>query len=319
MKPEVSIIVPARDAETTLPRLLAALERSTFTGERELIVVDDASSDRTGALAEAAGARVVRLDGQGGPAVARNAGLQAARAPLIAFTDADCQPSPQWLDAIVTALRDGAGVVRGPVRPDPEAPLGPFDRTLWVGEESPLFETANLGVTRAVADAVGGFRPFSPARDAARGLRPRVDQGHFGEDVVFGWRARGAGAAVVYAERALVHHSVFARGPGAYVREHWRMRFFPALVGEVPELRDALPARYFLSRRTAAFDLAVLGLLVALTMRRRWPALAVAPYAARRLAWRHEAVRHNAAFVAADAVGLAALVRGSIAARRLLI
>ena len=64
--PEVSVIVPAHDAEDTLPRLLAALDASTFEGSREVIVVDDASRDATAELAAAGGApRVVRARGPG--------------------------------------------------------------------------------------------------------------------------------------------------------------------------------------------------------------------------------------------------------------
>ncbi|HYI38553.1 MAG TPA: glycosyltransferase family A protein [Thermoleophilaceae bacterium] len=322
-EPEVSVIVPARNAVETLPRLFDALDRSTFEGEHEVILVDDGSTDGTPELARERGAAVVSLQGQGGPAQARNAGLEAARGPLIAFTDADCEPCAQWLSEVVAALRAGAGLVRGPVKPDPRATVGPYDRTLWIDESSPLFETANLAVTRAVADRVGGFIPFAPGPGAAPGLRPRVDEGHFGEDVVFGWSARRAGARVVYAERALVHHAVFPRGPRGFIAERRRLRFFPALVREIPELRGALPGRYFLATRSAQVDLAVAGVALALARRRVWPLAAVVPYATARLqwrsAWRRSVARRNLAYVAADGVGLVALVRGSLAARRLLL
>ena len=322
-EPQVSIIVPARNAADTLPRLFDALDRSTFTGEREVVLVDDGSTDATAELARERGAVVVALHGQGGPAQARNAGLEAARGSLIAFTDADCEPCPDWLSEVVAALRTGAGVVRGPVKPDPRVTVGPYDRTLWIDESSPLFETANLAVTREVADRVGGFVPFAPGPGAAPGLRPHVDEGHFGEDVVFGWAARRAGARVVYAERAVVHHAVFPRGPLGFIAERRRLRFFPALVREIPELRSALPGRYFLAARSAQFDLAVAAVALALARRRVWPLAAVVPYAAGRLqwrsAWRRSVARRNLAYVAADGVGLAALVRGSVAARRLLL
>ncbi len=321
--PEVSVIVPAHDAEDTLPRLLTALDATTFEGSHELIVVDDASRDATPELARRWGATVVALEGQAGPAHARNAGLAAAKAPLIAFTDADCEPCPDWLSEIVAALRGGAGLVRGPVRPDPRVTVGPFDRTLSVDRDSALFETANLGVTREVAERVGGFTPFAPGPGAAPGLRPSVDQGHFGEDVVFGWAVQRAGVPVVFADRALVHHAVFPRGPGGFIAERRRLRFFPALVREVPELRGGLYRRWFLARRTALFDLAVAGVVAALLGRRRWPLLALAPYGARhvhwRQGWRRSVARRNAVYLVADAVGFGALIRGSLAARRLLL
>src|SRR5947209_9186083 len=114
--PDVAVIVPARNAAGTVARTLDALAHQRYDGTSEIVVVDDASSDATPSLAEAAGVRVVRLGAQGGPAGARNAGVAATRAPLIAFTDADCEPAPGWLAALVAALRD-ADLVTGPVQP----------------------------------------------------------------------------------------------------------------------------------------------------------------------------------------------------------
>jgi glycosyltransferase involved in cell wall biosynthesis len=322
-QPEVSVVVPAHNAVATIPKLFAALDRCTFAGEWEVVVVDDASSDATAALAHDWGARVVRLESQSGPAGSRNAGIAAARAPLIAFTDADCEPVPEWLGAMVDALRD-ADLVTGPVRPVAGVPRGPFDRTLHVSASSPLFETANMAVTRDLAERIGGFEPFAPPPDGRRvGLRPTVDQGHIGEDVVFGWRARRTGARITFAEDALVHHAVFPRDASGFIAERWRLRFFPALVREIPELRSRLPLRYFLTRYTALFDLAVVGALAAAALRRPWPLLAALPYLRKRLTWRGERpavlIEHNVAFVLSDAVGLVALLRGSAAARRLLL
>jgi glycosyltransferase involved in cell wall biosynthesis len=305
-----------------MPRLLSALGRSTFTAPWELVVVDDGSTDATPDLAAEWGARVVRLSGQGGPAAARNAGLEVAAAPLVAFTDADCEPAPGWL----SELHDGlvrADLVTGPVLPVPGVDAGPFARTLSITRESPLFETANLAVRRELADRVGGFEPFAPVPGRRTGMRPTVGEGHFGEDVVFAWRARRLGARTEFVEGALVHHAVFPRGARGYIAERRRLRFFPALVLEVPELRSALTLRFFLSEASALFDLGLLGVVVALMARRRWPVGAAVPYLIRRLSWRgwwrRSTARHNLGILVGDVVGFRALVRGSIAARRLLI
>lgn len=317
-EPQVSVIVPARNAARLLPRLFAALERTSFTGPWETVVVDDASTDATAHIAGEWGAQVVRLPVQSGPAAARNAGIAAARAPLIAFTDADCEPTPGWLPALTRALGD-ADVATGPVHPPPGVEPGPFVRTLSIGRESPLFQTANLAARREVVERVGGFEPFSPVPGVRTGLRPTIAEGHFGEDAVFGWRARREGARTVFVDDALVHHAVFERGARDYIAEHWRRRFFPALVREVPELRSALPLGVFLTRETALFDLALAGVGASLVAGRRSPLAAAIPYLARRRVWRPGLAAENLAHVAADAVGFAALVRGSIAARRLLL
>lgn len=318
--PAVSVVVPARDAAATLPRTLAALAGQDHRGPTEIIVVDDGSTDETAGIARAAGARVVSLEGQHGPAGARNAGIAAATGELLAFTDADCVPAPGWLAALVAALVDD-DLVTGPVAPDPGVPVGPFDRTLRVGPGSPWFETANLAVRRTLTDALGGFRPFVPG--AGAGLRPAPHEGHFGEDAVFGWTARRHGARIGFAAGALVHHAVVPRGARDHVAEKWRMRFFPALVREVPELRTALPARTFVSRRTARFDLAVAAVGLAARRRSVWPLLLTVPYVRSDLrTWAltgRGAVGENAALILGDAVGLAALVRGAVAARRVVL
>jgi glycosyltransferase involved in cell wall biosynthesis len=321
-EPEICVIVPAHGAAATLGRTLDALARSTFDGTWEVVVVDDASPDATADIAERAGVRVVRLPTQSGPAAARNAGTDASEAPLIAFTDADCEPTAGWLGALVRALGD-ADLVTGPVIPDPQAPRGPYDRTLQILGPTFLFETANLAVRRAVVEQVGGFRAFAPAPGAPPGLRPRPEEGHFGEDVVFGWEAQRAGARVGFAPEAIVHHAVFPRDARGYIAERWRLRFFPALVREIPELRPRVHLRIFLGRRTARFDLAVAALGGALVGRRPIVLLATLPYACSvlgpNMARRRSAARHVAVLVLADLVGCLALVRGSLAARRVLL
>jgi len=320
--PAVSVIVPARNAADLLPRLLAALDRTTFTGPWETIVVDDASTDTTAQIAEEWGAQVVRLGAQSGPAASRNAGLGVARGPLVAFTDADCEPTPGWLAAITAALAE-ADIAMGPVLPVPGVPRTPYSRTLRIEAESPLFETANLAVRREVVDRVGGFEPFAPVAGVRTGHRPTVGEGHFGEDAVFGWRARRTGARTAFVEEALVYHAVFPRGPRGYLAERWRLRFFPALVREIPELRSRLTLRVFLSPNSLLFDLAAAGIAASAITGRRGPLVAAGPYLARRVVWRNgwrrSVARRNVAVVAGDAVALAALVRGSLAARRLLL
>ena len=300
--PVVSVIVPAHDAAATLGRTLAALTAQRFDGGFEIVVVDDASSDATAAVAERAGAHVVRQARRAGPAAARNAGVAVARGELLAFTDADCEPAPSWLATGVAGLGD-ADLVTGPIAPAPGAAAGPFDRTLRVSGPSPLFESANLFARRALFERVGSF-------ERVRG----VDSAHFGEDALFGWRARRAGARVAYAPDAVVHHAVFPRGARGYVGERTRLRHFPALIAAAPELRGELPAGVFLSRRTAAFDLALAGALAAAAVRSPWPLLAAVPYARRHL---RAAPGTAAAYLAGDVVGAVALLYGSATARTL--
>jgi glycosyltransferase involved in cell wall biosynthesis len=305
--PEVSVIVPVRNSAGTIGRALAALASQELDGRYEVIVVDDDSDDGTTELADRAGGpvKVLRQERRG-PSVARNRGAAAAAAPVLAFTDADCFPTPGWLAAGLRAI-ERADLVQGAVLPDPETVFLPFDRTIWVERETGLYETANLLVRREVFERVGGFEEW---------LTPEIGKS-FGEDIWFGWRARRAGASTAFCQEALVHHAVFPRGPVEYVAERRRLRYFPAAAAIVPELRQAFFYRsLFLSKRSAAFDLAVTGSALAAVSRSRAPLAAALPYAwlagRHALRWGRRAPMVALAGTAADGVGAASLVRGSL-------
>jgi glycosyltransferase involved in cell wall biosynthesis len=322
---DISVIVPARNAADTISATLTALAAQTFDGDFEVVVVDDGSNDETASLARRASANVISHAVATGPAQARNSGRRAARGALLAFTDADCEPVADWLSFGWQAAQR-ADLVQGAVRPAPGSEVGPFDRTLWISEHSPrLYETANLFVNKDTFDRVGGFRAFaaSDARSAGTpGLRPVDGTDHFGEDILFACEALRKGARFVFEARAEVYHAVFRRGAAEYVRERWRLRYMPAIVREAPELRSSFHLNYFLSERTARFDLALGGVALAAAMRRREPLLLAVPYLKRlrrRGLWRRSAWRENIGMIAADGVSFAALARGSVAAREIVL
>lgn len=314
MPPAVSVVIPARDAAATVRATLDALAGQDAGVEVEVIVADDGSRDATGALAAAHPAVDAVLAGPfGGPGAARNAGAAVARARVLAFTDADCEPEPGWLRAALAALAGGADVVQGPVVPT--GPVGPWDHTIHLEAPSALWETANLVVRAEHFRAVGGFVPW---------LRPRAGRKELGEDTWLGWRLRRSGARVAWAPEARVRHAVLRRGPVAWVAERARLRFFPAFASRIPELRTELFwARWFLNRRRAEWDIAVVGLAAARGLRRPALLVAAAPYALRlgREArfWGGRGPVVAASRVAGDAVGTAALLTGSVRFRTLVL
>lgn len=307
VSPEIAVVIPARDAAETIERCIRCLARQELEEPWEVVLVDDGSVDGTGEEAELAAAaaglklRVERLRGQG-PAAARNHGVAVTSGAALAFLDADCFPTPGWLAAGLRGL-EAADLVQGRVVPDPEVVRGPFDRTLQVSGPSPLFESANLFVHRGLFDKLGGFEQW---------LEPEVGKA-VAEDVWFGWRARRGGATTEFSAEALAHHAVFREGALTHILDRRRLAHFPAIVAKVPELRDELFfARWFLSSRTAAFDLALLGLAT----RRRLLALPYLTLIAKEAAgWQQLTPKVVPVRLAADLVGAASLLRGSLKRR----
>jgi glycosyltransferase involved in cell wall biosynthesis len=301
-----SVIVPARDAESTLPRTLAALADQEGAPSYEVLVADAGSRDGTAAIAERAGARLVRLDGAG-VAEARNAAVAAASGALLAFCGADCRPSPPWLAAGARALAD-ADLVQGRVLPDPYRAAGPFDRLVAVTAETGLYDARNLFVTRALFDRLGGFERAPGGRAPA-------------EDVWFAWRARRGGARTAFCPEALSHRPAIALEPLRYLEEGTTLRAVPGMVARLPELRKTLlHRRVFLNRRTMKLDLALTGLALAAGRRSKLPLLAAAPYALELRRHARERggddwLRVAAVDAATDLLGAAALLHGTVEAR----
>lgn len=114
----VSVVVPAYNEENYVGKCLEALAAQVHPGfDLEIIVVDNGSTDRTADVARLYGARVVDQPRRG-VAHARQAGFEAARGEIIASTDADSAPPPDWLHSLVTELLRHPGVlgVYGPAR-----------------------------------------------------------------------------------------------------------------------------------------------------------------------------------------------------------
>jgi glycosyltransferase involved in cell wall biosynthesis len=110
VSPRVSVVMPAWQAERTIGAAVSSVLQQTYA-DLELVVVDDGSTDATGAIAAAhhGPVEVVRQE-NAGVAAARNAGIERARGELIAFCDADDVLLPGHLDALVTVWERHGGV-----------------------------------------------------------------------------------------------------------------------------------------------------------------------------------------------------------------
>ena len=142
--PVMSVVICSLNGAPGVDRCLRALEHQSIAAALELIVVDDGSADATAAVGHAHGAQVIRHPVNRGASAARNSGIRAARAPVVAFLDDDCVPDPLWAESLLDSYADGVEGVGGPVIAT--APVG-FMRG-YVQRHNPL-RPLELDLTRS--------------------------------------------------------------------------------------------------------------------------------------------------------------------------
>ncbi|MFC7337397.1 glycosyltransferase [Haloferula chungangensis] len=210
--PEFSVIIctfNGHDRIRSCLRATLALQGVDF----EVVVVDDGSNDGTSELVarEFPEVRLIQIE-QSGLSAARNAGAEAASREILAFTDDDCEPDPQWLSEIAKCFTDGWDAAGGPNLPPPpsngiEAVVagapGAASHVMLDDVEAEHVPGCNLVVRRSTYFAIGGF---DPAYRTA------------GDDVDFCWRLRDAGFRIGFSPTAFVWHHRRPTLPG-YLRQ----------------------------------------------------------------------------------------------------
>lgn len=160
----VSVVVPTYKRPELLSRCLAALFSQTMNPwDYEIVVVDDGPTEHTKqtvlawTVKSGPCVRYLVNEGRHGPAGARNKGWQAAHAELIAFTDDDCIPAPDWLAVGSAAFKDPTvhGLSGRIIVPIPSVPTD-YEQTVAGLEHGP-FATANCFYRRSALSSVGGF------------------------------------------------------------------------------------------------------------------------------------------------------------------
>jgi GT2 family glycosyltransferase len=264
--PDVSVVVPSVGRATRLAFLLEALQRQTLSPDRyEVVVVRGREPGEPAGEVEALGATVIESP-RAGPAALRNKGIARARGKLIAFTDDDCRPTPEWLERLVEAAdrETGSFLLQGRTEPDPDevTRLHGLARSQSIVGPSGWYETCNMAYPRELLERLGGFDE-------------RFDGG--GEDADLGLRALAAGARAVYVDSARVWHAVHSRHVWEAVRDQSRWGTIPLVIASHSEQRGALEAGIFWR---AGHPRALLAVAGALASRRAGPVAlaAAAPY-----------------------------------------
>jgi len=159
MPRRVSIVIPAKNEEVSLGLVLEDLAATTRTlpaFDFEVLVVDDNSSDRTGELAAAHGARVIRNSGPGGKGRALRLGFEQATGDVLLMMDADYSHRAEEIPLLLAALKDQVGLVIG------SRVYGGSDEYTRIRALGNVFLTFALGMFlgRYLSDALNGLKAF---------------------------------------------------------------------------------------------------------------------------------------------------------------
>jgi len=207
----ISFIIPAHNEERLIGRTLSVLHTAARAIDEpyEIVVVDDASTDATPAIATRHGARLVRVHHRQ-IAAARNAGARQAHGDLLVFVDADTDVPDAVLGAAVRAMRAGAVGGGARARFDGRVPL--YGRALawswqWLQRFGQLASGCFIFCTRQAFEAVGGFDETLYAA----------------EDVVLSRRLQQLGRFVIVQERVVTS--------GRTVRSHAGIEALRILAG----------------------------------------------------------------------------------------
>jgi lipopolysaccharide/colanic/teichoic acid biosynthesis glycosyltransferase/glycosyltransferase involved in cell wall biosynthesis len=218
---KVSVVIPAFNAEATIPHCLAGLKNQSFADSFEIIVVDDGSTDQTATLASAADVTVITTP-RGRPAAARNAGIDKAVGDLICFTDADCIPHPDWLLHITAPFSDESVVAcKGIYSTRQKELVARFVQLeyedkydlLRTQDSIDFIDTYSAAYRRNVLLVNGGFD----------------ERFHYLEDQELSFRLAARGYRMVFQELAVVEHQHSA-GFWPYMRKKFLIGYWKAQV-----------------------------------------------------------------------------------------
>lgn len=252
MPPLVSVIVPNWNGERHLPACLDSLCRQTYD-HREVIVVDNASSDGSVALVKKGypQVKILRLPVNRGFAGGANEGIRAAQGDVIALLNNDAEADPNWLAELVAALSQ-----------HPEAGMAAskmllYDRRDVINSAGDFYGSDGVPGNRGVWQRDSGqyqreewvFGPCGGAAAYRRMLLDQVgllDEAFFFsvEDVDLAWRAQLAGYRCIYVPRAVVYHKLSATGGGPTASYYCGRNFIYVLAKDMPGslLRKHWPA-----------------------------------------------------------------------------
>jgi len=236
-----SVVVPVYNGAATLPACLNALRSQDFPADRyEVIVIDDGSTDTTPEVVRQDSARsgfpMIRYFRQTnqGPASARNRGAREAVGQILVFTDADCEPTPNWLTEMCRPFSETSAEitgVKGVYRTRQASVVARFAQVEFESRYRKMrklkyvdfVDTYSAAFNKNVFIALGGFDTTFPVAN--------------NEDVDFSYRLASKGYKLVFNPAAAVYHhhpdTIFRYLKQKFGRAYWRMAVYRAYPGKI--------------------------------------------------------------------------------------
>jgi GT2 family glycosyltransferase len=195
------VIIPTYNSADTLEETLRALTGQELIEYSEIIVVDDGSTDDTARMVKNFEVRYYRKQ-NGGPASARNLGIDNAQGEIVLFLDSDCVPQTGWLKQMTEPFKDKSVYgVKGVYITRQKSLIARFvqlefeERYLLLSSKETIdfVDTYSAGFRIEALKSVGGFDESFPKAD--------------NEDVDLSYKLARAGYRMVFQPKAVIEHT----------------------------------------------------------------------------------------------------------------
>jgi glycosyltransferase involved in cell wall biosynthesis len=224
MGKKISVIIPTFNSAKELTKCLESFKTQTISNEKyEVVVVDDGSSDGTKDAAAKYPVRYIYQQNHG-PAAARNNGANQVQGEIILFTDADCEPQPNWIEEMIKPLDDpqvvgvkGAyrtrqkGIVARLVQIEYEHKYERMKKFKYID----FIDTYSAGYRKNIFLKYNGFDERYPNASV--------------EDQEFSFRLSHDGHKMVFNPNAVVYHKHSSSLMG-YLRKKYKIAFWKAFL-----------------------------------------------------------------------------------------
>ena len=224
MKKQISVIIPAFNSAKVLMTCLESLTNQTVSGEaHEIIVVDDGSTDDTKDIAAKYSVKYIYQQNRG-PAAARNNGVNHAEGAIIFFTDADCEPQPNWIEEMLKPLNDNQVVgVKGTYKTHQKEIIARLVQIEYEHKYERMkkfkyidfIDTYSAGYRKDIFMKYGGFDERYPKASV--------------EDQEFSFRLSRDGNKMVFNPEAVVYHRHSSRLMD-YLRKKYKIAYWKAFL-----------------------------------------------------------------------------------------